>query len=93
MNKFMINGTEVKFKTWCFWDTPNSSVLPFTTTVWQNLTFYSDNYEKKEKILPFNYVGVKSEDFYKYSYEVLKNAKNIDIVEENIECIYGLESG
>jgi len=80
-------------KTWCFWDTPNSSVLPFTTTVWQNLTFYSDNYEKKEKILPFNYVGVKSEDFYKYSYEVLKNAKNIDIVEENIECIYGLESG
>lgn len=80
-------------KTWCFWDTPNSSVLPFTTTVWQNLTFYSYNYEKKEKILPFNYVGVKSEDFYKYSYEVLKNAKNIDIVEENIECIYGLESG
>lgn len=80
-------------KTWCFWDTGNSSVLPFTTTVWQNLTFYSDNYEKKEKILPFNYVGVKSEDFYKYSYEVLKNAKNIDIVEENIECIYGLESG
>ena len=80
-------------KTWCFWDTPNSSVLPFTATVWQNLTFYSDNYEKKEKILPFNYVGVKSEDFYKYSYEVLKNAKNIDIVEENIECIYGLESG
>ena len=80
-------------KTWCFWDTPNSSVLPFTTTVWQNLTFYSDNYEKREKILPFNYVGVKSEDFYKYSYEVLKNAKNIDIVEENIECIYGLESG
>lgn len=80
-------------KTWCFWDTANSSVLPFTTTVWQNLTFYSDNYEKKEKILPFNYVGVKSEDFYKYSYEVLKNAKNIDIVEENIECIYGLESG
>jgi len=80
-------------KTWCFWDTPNSSLLPFTTTVWQNLTFYSDNYEKKEKILPFNYVGVKSEDFYKYSYDVLKNAKNIDIIEENIESIYGLESG
>jgi lycopene beta-cyclase len=66
-------------KTWCFWDTLNSSVLPYTTTVWQNLTFYSDNYEKKEKILPFNYVGVKSGDFYKYSYDVLKNAKNIDI--------------
>jgi lycopene beta-cyclase len=80
-------------KTWCFWDTLNSSVLPYTTTVWQNLTFYSDNYEKKEKILPFNYVGVKSGDFYKYSYDVLKNAKNIDIIEENIERIYGLESG
>ncbi len=80
-------------KTWCFWDLPNLSPLPFTTTVWQNLTFYSDNYEKKEKILPFNYVGVKSGDFYKYSYEVLKNAKNIDIIEENIERIYGLESG
>jgi lycopene beta-cyclase len=80
-------------KTWCFWDLPNLSLLPFTTTVWQNLTFYSDNYEKKEKILPFNYVGVKSGDFYKYSYEVLKNAKNIDIIEENIERIYGLESG
>jgi lycopene beta-cyclase len=80
-------------KTWCFWDTLNSSALPYTTTVWQNLTFYSDNYEKKEKILPFNYVGVKSGDFYKYSYDVLKNAKNIDIVEESIERIYGLESG
>ena len=80
-------------KTWCFWDLPKLSPLPFTTTVWQNLTFYSDNYEKKEKILPFNYVGVKSGDFYKYSYEVLKNAKNIDIIEENIERIYGLESG
>lgn len=80
-------------KTWCFWDTLNSSVLPYTTTVWQNLTFYSNNYEKKEKILPFNYVGVKSGDFYKYSYDVLKNAKNIDIIEENIERIYGLESG
>jgi lycopene beta-cyclase len=80
-------------KTWCFWDLPNLSPLPFTTTVWQNLTFYSDNYEKKEKILPFNYVGVKSGDFYKYSYDVLKNAKNIDIIEENIERIYGLESG
>lgn len=80
-------------KTWCFWDLPNLSPLPFTTTVWQNLTFYSDNYEKKEKILPFHYVGVKSGDFYKYSYEVLKNAKNIDIIEENIERIYGLETG
>jgi lycopene beta-cyclase len=80
-------------KTWCFWDTLNSSVLPYTTTVWQNLTFYSNNYEKKEKILPFNYVGVKAGDFYKYSYDVLKNAKNIDIIEENIERIYGLESG
>ena len=80
-------------KTWCFWDTLNSSDLPYTTTVWQNLTFYSDNYEKKEKIIPFNYVGVKSGDFYKYSYDVLKNAKNIDIVEESIERIYGLESG
>lgn len=39
-------------KTWCFWDTPNSSVLPFTTTVWQNLSFYSYNYEKKEKFFP-----------------------------------------
>lgn len=80
-------------KTWCFWDTLNSSDLPYTSTVWQNLNFYSDNYEKKEKILPFNYVGVKSGDFYKYSYDVLKNAKNIDIIEENIERIYGLESG
>jgi len=80
-------------KTWCFWDLPNSLALPFPTTVWQNLSFYSDNYEKKEKILPFNYVCVKSGDFYKYSYEVLKNAKNIDIVEENIECIYGLDKG
>lgn len=80
-------------KTWCFWDTPNTSGLPFPTTIWKNLSFYSDNYEKKEKILPLNYYGVKSEDFYKYNYDVLKNAKNIDIIEENIERIYGLESG
>ena len=80
-------------KTWCFWDTPNTSPLPFPTTIWQNLSFYSDNYEKKEKILTFNYIGVKSADFYKYSYEVLKNAKNIDVIEDKIERIYGLETG
>ena len=80
-------------KTWCFWDTPGTSPLPFPTTIWQNLSFYSDNYEKKEKIFPFNYIGVKSGDFYKYSYEMLKNAKNIDIIEENIERIYGLDTG
>ena len=80
-------------KTWCFWETPNNLPLPFPTTIWQNLSFYSDNYEKKEKILPFNYIGVKSGDFYKYSYEMLKNAKNIDIIEENIERIYGLDTG
>ena len=80
-------------KTWCFWDTPNTLGLPFPTTIWKNLSFYSDNYEKKEKILPLNYFGVKSEDFYKYNYEVLKNAKNIDIIEENIERIYGIEAG
>ena len=80
-------------KTWCFWETLNTSPLPFPATVWKNLSFYSDNYEKKEKILPFHYVGVKSGDFYKYSYDELKNSKNIDIIEENIERIYGLESG
>ena len=80
-------------KTWCFWDTPNTSPLPFPSTIWQNLSFYSDNYEKKERIHPFNYIGVKSGDFYKYSYEVLKNAKNIDVIEDNIERIYGLETG
>jgi lycopene beta-cyclase len=80
-------------KTWCFWETPYTWPLPFPTTIWQNLSFYSDNYEKKEKILPFNYICVKSGDFYKYSYEVLKNAKNIDVIEDNIERIYGLETG
>lgn len=80
-------------KTWCFWDTESGRVLPFKYTTWQNLSFYSDNYEKKEKILPFKYFGVKSSDFYKYNYEILECAKNIDIIEENIECIYSLESG
>jgi lycopene beta-cyclase len=80
-------------KTWCFWDTGTDPVFPFTYTTWQKLSFYSDNYEKKEKILPFKYFGIRSSDFYKYNYEVLENAENIDIVEENIECIYGLEAG
>jgi lycopene beta-cyclase len=80
-------------KTWCFWDTCTAPVLPYTCTTWQNLSFYSDNYEKKEKILPFKYFGIRSSDFYKYNYEILESAENIDIVEENIESIYGLEAG
>lgn len=80
-------------KTWCFWDSCSTPVLPFNHTTWQNLSFYSDNYEKKEKILPFKYFGIRSSDFYKYQYEILERSENIDVVEDNIESIYGLEAG
>lgn len=80
-------------KNWCFWENASAPFPPFKVTKWQNLSFYAGNYKKKEKILPFRYVGIRSEDFYKYSYDLLKNTSNIDIREENIEKIYELKDG
>lgn len=80
-------------KTWCFWEKPELAVYPFPVTQWKNLSFNSTNYEKKESVAPFNYFGIKSSDYYEYCYQVISNAKNIDLVESSITKIYGVKDG
>lgn len=80
-------------KTWCFWEEPALAVFPFPVTQWQNISFSSKNYEKKERITPFNYFCIKSSDYYRYCYEVISKAKNIDLVEASITKIYGVKDG
>jgi lycopene beta-cyclase len=83
----------IQDKTWCFWDDSSKPKFPFPVTTWQNISFHTSDYEKKEGICPYKYYGIRSVDFYKYCYEVLQDAVNIDIVEDNIERIYGYKSG
>jgi lycopene beta-cyclase len=83
----------IQDKTWCFWDASSKLNFPFPVSSWQNISFHTADYEKKEEICPYKYYGIRSTDFYKYCYKVLQDAENIDIVEDNIERIYGYKSG
>jgi lycopene beta-cyclase len=79
-------------KNWCYWEDDAVSVQPLKITKWQKLSFYALNYEKKEKILPYQYVGLRSEDFYKYCYALISQCNNIEVREENVEKIYEINN-
>lgn len=70
-------------KTLRCWDTLINKIFPIKLATWKNMSFHTNEYEKKEEFKPLKYFGIKSADFYPYSFEVLQKSENIEILENH----------
>lgn len=61
------NQNKVNDRTWCFWDSENSAVLPFVNRSWTNFQVQGEI----QKISPYRYCHSRSEDFYAWVKQAL----------------------
>lgn len=90
VDKFINNPPD---KTWCYWSDESEVNNPFSSHSWQQLEFHSHETMRDESILPMRYHMVRSRDFYREIYAVLRNTAGIDMIEASIESVRGKEDG
>lgn len=72
-------------RTWCFWEKGDSFFEPVVYKSWQQLWVYGKDYAQLHDISPYRYKMIRSEDFYVYCFNVIKQFSNVTIEYGTIE--------
>jgi lycopene beta-cyclase len=76
-------------RTWCFWETGEGHFDNCVSKTWDTLNFHAPNFSRQFDIAPFSYKMIRSGDFYDYCFRVIKDAKNVTVVQDEIVSIGG----
>ncbi len=85
--KILLIDKEIKNtndRTWCFWEKDKGFFEDIVYRKWNNLLFYND-YEKIDlDVDAYQYKMIRGIDFYKKCFSVIRQQKNIDVINANI---------
>ena len=71
-------------RTLCFWDNKNTVWDGIITCKWDNVFFNSDDFNKTLDLGSLTYKMLSSSEFYNYSNSIIKNNKNIEVLNSNV---------
>lgn len=72
-------------RTWCFWEKEKGFFDPIVYKRWQKLWFHANGYSSLNPISPFEYKMIRGIDFYDHCFDVIRQQKNISLLNANIE--------
>ena len=74
-------------RTWCFWEAKKGYFEEIVSKKWQNVYFYSDFFNKKLNMSPYEYKMISGLDFYNYCKNVFSRKNNITFLNAKVERI------
>ena len=74
-------------RTWCFWEAKKGYFEEIVSKKWQNVYFYSDFFNKKLNMSPYEYKMVSGLDFYNYCKNIFAPKNNITFLNAKVERI------
>lgn len=94
--KILVVDRELKVRndrTWCFWETSEGPFEPVVFRKWSVLNFYGENFEGVLNIEPYTYKMIRGGDFYRYCFDIVKSAPNVELKEGKITSVEALKDG
>ncbi|MEL6852524.1 MAG: lycopene cyclase family protein, partial [Bacteroidota bacterium] len=80
-------------RSWCFWDPVGLPYLMPSSFTWNSVQVSTKKFEKKVKLTPYQYHYFRAGDFYTSQMNLLLQAPNFTLKQENIQFISGSETG
>lgn len=74
-------------RTWCFWEAKKGYFEEIVSKKWQNVYFYSDFFNKKLNMSPYEYKMISGLDFYNYCKNIFAKKNNITFLNAKVERI------
>lgn len=80
-------------RTWCFWEEEPGLFESVVYRKWNSMWFHgAEGKSKLHSISPYEYKMIKGIDFYRYSFGIIEQQKNISVQFGDIENIYADEN-
>jgi len=79
-------------KTWCYWEEKSSLFDAVVYHGWNNLLFNDGNTLLNLDINPYTYKMIRSEDFYKYTDDLLHSCEQIDFLTGTVNKCWQIEN-
>lgn len=94
--KILMVDRELKVRndrTWCFWETGDGFFEPTVFRKWPVLNFYGENFDAVLTIEPYTYKMIRGGDFYRYCFDIIKSAPNVELKEGTVTSVEPLKDG
>lgn len=80
-------------RTWCFWETSDGLFDPVVFRKWSVLNFHGEQFDAVLNIEPYTYKMIRGGDFYRYCFDIIKSAPNVELKEGKITSVEALKDG
>jgi lycopene beta-cyclase len=80
-------------RTWCFWEKEDGLFDPIVYRKWPQLNFYGEVFESLLDINPYTYKMIRGGDFYRYCFDIIKTAPNVETREGKVESVEPIKDG
>jgi lycopene beta-cyclase len=80
-------------RTWCFWETEDGVFEPVVFRKWSVLNFHGDNFDAILNIEPYTYKMIRGGDFYRYCFDIIRSAPNVELREGKVTSVEALKDG
>lgn len=80
-------------RTWCFWEREDGFFEPVVFRKWPVLNFYGENFDAVLTIDPYTYKMIRGGDFYRYCFDIIKSAPNVELKEGKVMSVEPLKDG
>ena len=80
--RFLLIDRETKNKndrTWCFWEKSDGIFQPVVHKEWEELSFFSHEFQRTFSTLPYRYKMVRGEDFYRHCHAEIGRHANFQL--------------
>lgn len=74
-------------RTWCYWEKHVGFFDALVYKKYQRLWFYSDGYQARHDIYPYQYKLLRGIDFYNYCLALIQSRSNIEWIHEDVTAI------
>lgn len=77
-------------RTWCYWEEGRGEWDALLTKTWNTIQFSSHTLEKTSTIAPLSYKMLRSQDYYKFVWGILRASNNIQFLEAQVNAFEDL---
>lgn len=79
-------------RTWCFWEDKNSEWSEICSKNWDFALFKNTNFSRKLTLKPYQYLQIRSVDFYTLVFDLISKQENISFLNEKVTDINELDT-
>jgi lycopene beta-cyclase len=80
-------------RTWCFWEKEDGLFDPIVFRKWAELNFHGEGFESLLNIAPYTYKMIRGGDFYRYCFDLIKTASNVEMKEGKVDSVEPIKDG